>query len=153
MQTGALPCGRQHRTGLRRVSPLTATGASLATGGLKKTKGFPAIPTKPSKWRQANILRCSTMTIFLMPQAFMRIMERRSTRTGDYRCIYSDEDKLTEDGERRFDPFFKRFFTGYVLAFNSPRILWSSKIARTRLVTSAKRNLTEHRITTFLRPD
>ena len=37
----------------------------------------------------------------------------------DYEFIYSDEDKITEDGDRRFDPFFKPDFApNMFLAFN-----------------------------------
>ncbi|MGI6153498.1 MAG: glycosyltransferase family 2 protein [Christensenellaceae bacterium] len=37
----------------------------------------------------------------------------------DYEFIYSDEDKITEDGSRRFDPFFKPDFSPNMLyAFN-----------------------------------
>ena len=54
----------------------------------------------------------------LMPQALYRNVELLNADR-DYEFIYSDEDKITEDGKRRFDPFFKPDFSPDMLnAFN-----------------------------------
>ncbi len=54
----------------------------------------------------------------LMPQAlYENVM--LINQNSDYEFIYSDEDKITEDGNRRFDPFFKPDFApNMFLAFN-----------------------------------
>ncbi|MEG0630779.1 MAG: glycosyltransferase family 2 protein [Christensenellaceae bacterium] len=54
----------------------------------------------------------------LMPQALYRNVELLNL-SQDYEFIYSDEDKITENGKRRFDPFFKPDFSPDMLyAFN-----------------------------------
>lgn len=54
----------------------------------------------------------------LMPQALYENVALIN-KDPDYEFIYSDEDKITEDGSRRFDPFFKPDFApNMFLAFN-----------------------------------
>ncbi|MEA5002433.1 MAG: glycosyltransferase [Christensenella sp.] len=54
----------------------------------------------------------------LMPQALYENISLIN-KDRDYEFIYSDEDKITEDGSRRFDPFFKPDFApNMFLAFN-----------------------------------
>ncbi|MEA4854766.1 MAG: glycosyltransferase family 2 protein [Christensenella sp.] len=54
----------------------------------------------------------------LMPQALYRNVALIN-EDKDYEFIYSDEDKISEDGSRRFDPFFKPDFSPDMLnAFN-----------------------------------
>jgi GT2 family glycosyltransferase len=54
----------------------------------------------------------------LQPHALYKNVELLN-KDADYEFIYSDEDKVTEDGSRRFDPFFKPDFSPNMLyAFN-----------------------------------
>lgn len=54
----------------------------------------------------------------LAPQALYKYVEFINADT-DYEFIYSDEDKITEDGSRRLDPFFKPDFSpDMLLSFN-----------------------------------
>lgn len=85
---------------------------------LEKNEGISGNSNEAIKMATGEYIALLDHDDLLMPQALYANVELLN-RDRDYEFIYSDEDKLTEDGERRFDPFFKPDFSpDMLLAFN-----------------------------------
>ena len=85
---------------------------------LEKNEGISGNSNEAIKMATGEYIALLDHDDLLMPQALYANVELLN-KDRDYEFIYSDEDKLTEDGERRFDPFFKPDFSpDMLLAFN-----------------------------------
>ena len=85
---------------------------------LEKNDGISGNSNEAIKMATGEYIALLDHDDLLMPQALYANVELLN-RDRDFEFIYSDEDKLTEDGERRFDPFFKPDFSpDMLLAFN-----------------------------------
>lgn len=85
---------------------------------LEQNKGISGNSNEAIKMAKGDYIALLDHDDTIMPQALFRYTELIN-QDEDYELIYSDEDKLTEDGTHRFDPFFKPEFSPNTLySFN-----------------------------------